>query len=293
MRKIYWVLITAIVIAASFTYAQTVQLPTSKDSVKFAVIGDNGTGGSAEYQIAKLLAAAHDKFPFDFVVMMGDNLYGGQSPKDFTSKFEKPFKPLLDEGVKFYAALGNHDDAGRQISYEKFNMGGKRYYSFKPKNGVRFFALDSNYMDKKQLDWLELELKNSASEWKVLYFHHPIYSSGEKHGSNLELRNVLEPVLIKYGADLVLTGHEHFYERVKPQKGIHYFIVGSSGKLREGNIAVKSDLTAKGFDEDNTFMLAEISGDNMFFQVTSRSGKIVDSGSFKRAEKTAKVSAAR
>jgi 3',5'-cyclic AMP phosphodiesterase CpdA len=263
-----------------------------KDSVKFAVIGDNGTGESAEYQIADKLVASHDKFPFGFVLMMGDNLYGGESAKDFTQKFEKPFMGLLDRGVKFYAALGNHDDPNRQITYDKFNMGGKHYYSFKPKEDVRFFSLDSNYMDKRQLDWLESELKSSGSAWKIVYFHHPLYSSGEKHGSNIELRRVLEPVLIKYGVDVVLTGHEHFYERIKPQGGINYFIVGSSGQLRKGNIA-KTALTAKGFDTDNTYMLAEIVGDDMFFQVLSRKGQIVDSGNIKRAEKVRKVSTER
>ena len=169
---------------------------------------------------------AHRQYPFAFVLMLGDNLYGSDSPKEFVNKFEKPYKGLLDMGIKFYASLGNHDDPVRQISYEKFNMGGKKYYTFKPRAGVRFFALDSNYMDRKQLDWLEAELKKSGSEWKIVYFHHPIYSSGEKHGSNVELRSTLEPVLVKYGVDVVLAGHEHFYERIKPQKGIHYFILG-------------------------------------------------------------------
>ena len=264
----------------------------AKDSVKFAAIGDNGTGEKAEYQTADKLSMSHGQFPFEFVLMMGDNIYGGESPKDFERKFEKPFGALLGRGMKFYATLGNHDDPARQIGYAKFNMGGKRYYSFKPKDGVRFFSLDSNYMDKKQLDWLEEELKSSASEWKILFFHHPIYSSGEKHGSNLELRKVLEPVMVKYGVDVVLSGHEHFYERIKPQKGIHYFVNGSSAKLREGNIA-KTELTAKGFDQDNVFMLAEIKGDTMSFQAISRMGKTVDSGTIVRAEKAKKASSSR
>ena len=292
MRRINLILIYLIVVAVVVGYAQNIQLPMKKDSVKFAIIGDNGTGDKAEYDIADKLKVAHEKFPFTFIVMMGDNLYGGEAPQNFDKKFEKPYKALLDAGVKFYATLGNHDDPARQITYEKFNMGGKHYYTFKPKDNVRFISLDSNYMDKKQLDWFEGELKASGSAWKIAYFHHPIYSSGEKHGSNLELRNAIEPVMVKYGVDVVMTGHEHFYEHIKPQQGINYFIIGSSGQLREGNIG-KTELTAKGFDQDNTFMLAEIAGDDMFFQVISRMGKTVDSGSIKRAERTAKVTTGR
>lgn len=283
---------TAVFLVALFSYAQDLRLPNTGNSLKFAVIGDNGTGNKAEYQIADELATMRRKFAFDFVVMLGDNLYGGEATKDFANKFEKPYHVLLDSGVKFYASLGNHDDPSRQITYEKFNMGGKHYYSFKPKEDVRFFALDSNYMDKRQLDWFEGELKNSGSAWKIVYFHHPIYSSGEKHGSNVELRTAIEPVMVKYGVDVVLSGHEHFYERLKAQKGIHYFIVGSSGQLREGNIA-KTDLTEKGFDQDNTFMIAEVKGDTMSFQVVSRTGQTVDSGSIKRAEKTSTTATSR
>lgn len=276
-------------LVALWTHAQEVQLPNIQGALRFAVIGDTGTGGSAEYQIAEKVTASRAKFPFEFVVMMGDNMYGGESPKDFEIKFEKPYQALRAAGVKFYATLGNHDDPAREIIYKPFNMGGKRYYTFKPKDGIRFFSLDSNYMDADQLTWLENELKTSGSDWKICFFHHPLYSSGEKHGSNIELRQVLEPLMLKYGVDLVLTGHEHFYERVKPQKGINYIIVGSSAKLREGNIT-KTDLTAAGFDRDNVFMLAEIAGDMMHFQTISRTGQTVDSGTLRRAERTRKKS---
>ncbi len=259
MRKFNIPLSVVILFAALLSHAQEVRLPLEKDSLRFAVIGDNGTGDKPEYDIGGKLAAVHAMWPFDFVVMMGDNLYGGEAPRDFQNKFEKPYQALLSSGVKFYATLGNHDDPARQVPYKPFNMGGKHYYTFKPKEGVRFFSLDSNYMDKTQLDWFEKELKSSGSEWKIVFFHHPIYSSGLRHGSNLELRSVLEPLMVKYGVDVVLSGHEHFYERVKPQKKIRYFIMGSSGQLRRGNIG-KTALTEKGFDQDNAFMLAMIAG---------------------------------
>ena len=266
-----------------------VLISESQDRFRFAIVGDTGTGGSGEYQVAEKLTDTVKQFPFGLVLMLGDNIYGGETPSDFRKKFEKPYQGLLTAGVMFYATLGNHDEPPRQIDYKPFNMGGKRYYSFKPKADIRFFALDSNYMDPEQLEWLEKELKASGSDWKIVFFHHPIYSSGEKHGSNLELRKVLEPVLIRNGVDVVLAGHEHFYERIKPQKGINYFIIGSSAKLREGNIA-KTELTVKGFDADNVFMLADIAGDNMSFRVITRKGTVVDSGTIRRAEKARKQS---
>jgi predicted MPP superfamily phosphohydrolase len=255
--------------------------------LKFAILGDTGTGGKQQYEVGAKLNAVRGTFPFEFVIMLGDNMYGGESAKDFQNKFEKPYQPLLAAGVKFYASLGNHDVPERQTIYKPFNMGGQRYYTFKPKDGIRFFALDSNYMDKKQLDWLESELKSSGSEWKVCFFHHPLYSSGEKHGPEVELRKVLEPLLIRYGVDVVFAGHEHFYERIKPQNGIQYFILGNSAKLRKGGILARSEITAKGFDTDNAFMVAEVTGDEMSFQTISRTGTLIDSGKFKRVERNA------
>src|SRR5687767_12632335 len=166
--------------------AQEVRLPSGEDALRFAVIGDSGTGGDEQLEVAKQLVAFHSKFPFEFSIMLGDNLYGEERPQDYENKFEKPYKPLLDAGVKFYAALGNHDDPNQRF-YKLFNMNGERYYTFK-KQSVRFFALDSNYMDRDQIAWLKRELENSGSDWKIPFFHHPLYSSGGTHGSEVDLR---------------------------------------------------------------------------------------------------------
>jgi hypothetical protein len=268
---------TAAAAEAQQSAQPVVALPNKVGSFKFAVLGDFGTGAPDQYQLATQMVKLHTQFKYDFVAMVGDNLYGSERPQDFVKKFEIPYRPLLDAGVKFYGALGNHD-AREQRFYKLFNMGGQLYYSVKPKDDVRFFFLESTYPVPEQIQWVENELKASASDWKIAVFHHPLYSSGERHGSDLRLREVLEPLFLKYNVSVVLNGHDHFYERLKPQKGIQYFVVGSGGQLRRGNIDRGSGLTASGFDSDLAFMAAEIIGDQMYFNAISRQGGIVDSG---------------
>ena len=261
---------------ASNLVADDFKFPLKSNSVRFAAIGDMGTGEAPQYAVAERMMTVRQQFPFEFVIMLGDNLYGGSKPKDYENKFELPYKALLDAGVKFYASLGNHDNPNERF-YKLFNMNGQNYLTYK-KGNVHFFVLDSNYMDPKQLDWLEKELKNAGtSDWKICYFHHPLYSSGATHGSSKELRKLLEPLFVKYGVDAVFSGHDHVYERVTPQKGIYYFTEGSSGQLRKGDLE-KTNMTTKGFDTDRTFMLIEIAGNEMYFQTLSRSGDTVDSG---------------
>ena len=269
----------ALCLTAGAALAQHVAAPSSTDSVLFLAIGDTGTGDPRQREVADQIARARETFPFTFAIMMGDNLYGSERPQDYRKKFEDPYKALLDAKVEFYASLGNHDDPNQRF-YKPFHMNGQRYYTF-TKGNVRFFALDSNYFDQEQKQWLEKELAAAGEDWKIAFFHHPLYSSGGKHGSELDLREQLEPLFIKYGVQVVFAGHEHFYERIKPQKGIVHFVNGAAAKLREGDIE-KTSMTAKGFDEDRSFMLVEIDGDTMTFQTIARTGEKVDSGTIAR-----------
>ncbi len=237
--------------------------------------------------------------------MLGDNIYGSDTPAEMASKFSTPYKALLDAGVEFRAALGNHDNPNQRF-YRLFNMGGDRYYTFRVGKGeptettattepiassVSFFALDSGYLDKTQLEWVEKTLSSSSSDWKIAFFHHPLYSSGKFHGSSLESRALLEPLFVKYGVNAVFSGHDHVYERIKPQKGITYWVSGAGGKLRKGGLGL-TELTAKGFDRDYHFMIVEIAGDDLYFQAISRTGTTVDSGVLHRSAGPAAASAA-
>ncbi len=264
----------ASVVAAQAPADPVVPLPNTQGSFKFAVLGDFGTGERTQYDLADQMVKLHQRFKYELVVLVGDNLYGSERPQDFVKK-----------KVKFYASLGNHD-AREQRYYKLFNMDGKLYYTFAPAPNVRFFALESTYPEPEQIAWAEKELKASTNDWKIVYFHHPLYSSGDRHGSDLRLREVLEPLFVKYDVSVVLNGHDHFYERIKPQKGIAYFVIGSGGQLRKGNIDRGSGITAKGFDTDLAFVGAEIAGDQMYFNTISRTGQTVDSGVIARRKIT-------
>lgn len=265
------------------TSAVKLTLPNKDNSVRFVVIGDTGTGTEQQHELALVMMRYRQAFPFEFVLMMGDNMYGSEKTVDYKKKFEDVYRPLLDQKVKFYASLGNHDESNQRF-YEFFNMDGQEYYRF-TKGNVSFYSLNSNYMDKKQIDWLNDKLTADTSEWKVAYFHHPPYSSGAAHGSDTKLREIVEPIFLQKGVQVVFAGHEHFYERIKPQKGIYYFISGSGGKLRKGDVKKGSALTDKAFDRDMSFMLIEVAGDQMHFQVISRTGETVDSGVIARAKR--------
>jgi 3',5'-cyclic AMP phosphodiesterase CpdA len=261
---------------------QVTPLPNRADSVKFAAIGDYGNGERAQYEVGQQMAAARAKFPFDLVITLGDNFYGGQGPADLVKKFERPYAALLSGGVRFQASLGNHDD-DHLINYPPLNMNGQRYYSYTRRN-VRFLALDSNLMNAAQLKWIETTLGQAREDWKICYFHHPLYSNANRHGSSMDLRVLMEPIFIKHNVNVVFQGHDHTYERLRPQNGVYYFVSGAAGELRRGDMR-PTDQTAASFDQDQSFMLVEIADDTMYFQSISRTGRVVDSGSIARQGK--------
>ena len=271
--------IVFLLLTSGATLAPESPLHARPDAVTFAVIGDSGTGDRVQYELARQMNTANGRVPFDLVLMLGDNIYGGQSPSDFVQKFERPYAPLLESGVRFYAALGNHDDAKNRF-YPGFNMGGQRYYTYTLRN-VRFIVLDSDMLDAPQQAWLAATLERATEPWKICYFHHPLYSDGHRHGSQVDLRVALEPLFTKFDVNVVFSGHDHVYERLAPQKGVYYFVVGSGGQLRKGDVR-RSPMTLAAFDQDQTFLLAQVAGDELAFEAIARSGAVVDSGVIRR-----------
>ncbi|HKQ75766.1 MAG TPA: metallophosphoesterase [Blastocatellia bacterium] len=266
----------------------------AKPSVIFAVIGDTGTGDEAQLSVARQMVKQREKTPFEFVLMLGDNIYEKGEEKNIKSHFEEPYKDLLAAGVKFYASLGNHDiirGLDFQTNYQNFNMGGRRYYNF-TKGGsenyevlLEFFALDSNLMTPEQLKWMDETLRASKARWKISFSHHSIYSSARMHGQYVKLRAQLEPLYVKHGVDAVFSGHSHCYERVKPQKGVHYFTQGASGEIKRKTLDRTTPIYAVGEDEKNSFLIVQAGEDELKVEAIAADGALIDSYTIKRASR--------
>ena len=273
--------------------AGTLALPDALTSVKFAVIGDSGRGNPPQHEVAAQMVRFRKEFDYNFVLMLGDNIYEGPaSPEDYRTKFEAPYRDLLAAGVKFFAVLGNHDDP-RQVAYAPFNMHGERYYTFAPPEDlltrittrVEFFAIDSTSLDRDQMRWLDERLGASKADWKIVFLHHPLYTSGRYRNASRAHRWALEAVLTRHHVDAVFSGHEHIYQRSELQKGIQYFVSGGAGSLRPGD-GVAAPFIARTYDGDYHFMLIEIDDDELHFQAISRTGETIDAGTLHRGDDT-------
>jgi len=254
----------------------------AKDKIKFIAIGDFGTGDDNQFEIAAQMLRDHKTSPLDFVIAVGDNIYPDGGGRHFEKKFARPYAGLIREGVKFHAVLGNHDvrdGRGDQCQYPLFNMNGQCHYTLKKGDGLaEFFMIDSTAFDMAQAGWLEGVLKESTAKWKIAVFHHPIYSSAEEHGSDVGLRRRIEPLLARYGVNVVISGHDHTYERVKPQQGVQYFVTGAGGKVRPGDVNMGSPFRAMSYDRDNHYMQMVIEDQQINFQTIARSGAVIDRG---------------
>jgi len=254
----------------------------AKDKIKFIAIGDFGTGDDNQSAIAAQMLRDHKTSPLDFVLAVGDNIYPDGGGRHFEKKFARPYAGLIREGVKFHAVLGNHDvrdGRGDQCQYPLFNMNGQCHYTIKKGDGLaEFFMIDSTAFDMTQAGWFEGVLKESTAKWKIAVFHHPIYSSGEEHGSDVALRRRIEPLLARYGVNVVISGHDHTYERVKPQQGVQYFVTGAGGKVRHGDVNMGSPLRAMSYDQDNHYLQMVIEDQQINFQTIARSGAVIDRG---------------
>lgn len=274
---------------------------TGKGEFRFAALGDSGTGKKKQLQLAEKMLEIQEKTKFSLLLFLGDNLYEDGSPKAIEKKFLRPYGPLFENNVELRGAIGNHDarnDNGVLLQQMIFGMGAKTYYSFSKNNSlVEFFGLNTTLLAKKkiyyegieQLNWFEDKISRSKARWKITFMHHPLYSSAKRHGFDkgknamiLRVRDKLEPIFVKHNVKVSLHGHDHVYERTKPQQGVQYFVSGAGGKLREENLQTDGPFYGFGNDQVLSFMLFSIRRNELTFWSIGSDGEILDSGKIQR-----------
>ncbi|MBF5041498.1 PKD domain-containing protein [Aggregicoccus sp. 17bor-14] len=264
--------------------------------VHFAAVGDFGTGGTQEKQVADAMLALHP----ELFVALGDNAYDAGTEAQFQTNLFAPMAGLLAE-VPLFPSVGNHEYVTNEAQpyldnfYLPTNnaLGSERFYSF-DWGFIHFVSLDSNCAlgmsgaDKctlaAQKAFVEQDLAASTAAWKVVFFHHPPFSSGD-HGSQLTMRREFGPLFEKYGVDLVLTGHDHNYERSYPMKGdnvassggIPYLVVGSGGATLRPFTTAKPSWSAVRNDTDYGFLDVNVEGGTLQARFLNPSGRVVDS----------------
>lgn len=246
-----------------------------KPLFRFVAVADVGMGNPGQYAVAQAINCYRQQNDFSTVLLAGDNIYPGGEITKIKAVFEQPYQSLLNQGVRFHAVLGNHDiitkNGEEQLSYSQYNMPG-RYYTF-TKNSVQFFALDTNDNAAwdRQLNWLEENLARSQSRWKIVYGHHPVYSSG-LHGSSSFLNEKLTPLFTRYQVPLYICGHDHNYERSKNIKGTTYIVCGAGADTRSVS---SSDWTA--FSASIlSFVVFEVYDQVIKIRAVDSTGKVFD-----------------
>jgi acid phosphatase len=256
---------------------QIVSVPPTEPLLRFISVADTGTGEAEQYAVAKAMTRYHEKHPFDLAILAGDNIYENGEIERIEAVFEKPYQRLLEEGVKFQACLGNHDirtqNGDLQVRYPGFNMQG-RYYTFR-RDPVQFFALDTNKSAdwSTQLAWLEEELRQSDATWKVVFGHHPIYSSGV-YGVNETLIKTLTPLFKNYGVQLYINGHEHDYERTQAIEGTTYLVCGAGAKSRPVKRSEWTEYSTREF----SFAALDVYADQIIVRGINTQNQVFDEG---------------
>lgn len=258
--------------------------PTSPDRLRFAALGDNGSGGRHAMAVAERMAETYRGEPFEFVSLLGDICYYGNFAERYEDVFRRPMGPLLDAGVGFELAIGNHDAALRhsdegieEITAELSLLGTPSRYYVTTHGPVDLFYLDSSVPgvfgpdSATQWEWLDDTLASSTNQWKIVALHHPLYSSG-RHGSTVGARERVEPILARRHVDLVLAGHDHNYERTHPQHGVTHVTSGGGCKTT----AVGHSRFTAAAVSILQFLLVDIDGDRLTASCVAVDGAIAD-----------------
>lgn len=257
---------------------------SSPTRVRFAAVGDNGSGGRQAMAVASQMARAYEVAPYELVALLGDICYYGNFVDRYDQVFRRPMGPLIDAGVAFELAIGNHDEGLRhsdegaeEIDAELRLLGTPGRYYVTTHGPVDLFYVDSSRPGAfgpdapTQWEWLDDALTDADGQWRIVCLHHPLYSSG-RHGSTLEARERLEPILRRHHVDLVLAGHDHHYERTHPIDGITYVVSGGGCKTTRVGHSPFTAVAASVLQ----FLIIDVDDDRLSGRCTGVDGTIID-----------------
>jgi 3',5'-cyclic AMP phosphodiesterase CpdA len=217
------------------THTTSFQVAQPPPALHVAVAGDTGDSGSSLDKTAAAIGRIDREEPYQVLFLLGDNVYPNGDPKKLPATVFEPFRSTLASGTQLFAILGNHDvkDGNALPQARALHMPG-RWWA-KTVGDVLFVGLDSTQPSSSaQRAFLERTLANSDARWKIVALHHPPYSAGYQ-GSSTNVRKAFSPLFERYGVQLVLSGHDHDYQRSKPIHGVTYIVCGSgSGTRRTG-----------------------------------------------------------
>ena len=269
---------------------------SDSDTVRFAAIGDFGTGQAEQLAVAETMCDRREENPFTHVVTTGDNIYPEGEVEDFDDAFFAPYECLFEAGVEFHAVLGNHDDDTQQgeaqISEPRFGMPARDYtWRLGP---VAFVMFDSQEVERELDEEEEFEEGSSYqwvldaiedaqdARWTVAVFHQPVYSAGDLHGSEPGFDEALGEPFARAGVDLVLNGHDHNYQRGE-HDGVTYVVTGGGGaELYRCELPLIEQIDV--CLEERHFVEVEASPDEMTITSISQEGEILDEAEIEQNE---------
>lgn len=201
---------------------------TLVEEIRIVAIGDFGVGGTTQRRLGEAVRRLDARNPAHLLLALGDNDYT-ESPARFRSNWDESFGWARRKGVRVAGVLGNHDVRVQGGRYEFATLGMRgRYYTVKLRQ-VDLFLLDSNDVDGAQTAWLARSLARSTARWKLAVFHHPAFTCGTYRSHPAVVRRWV-PLLERHGVHLVLSGHDHNYQRFAPRSGVRYVVHGAGSR---------------------------------------------------------------
>jgi hypothetical protein len=253
--------------------------PAERPQLRIAVAGDVGDSGSRIDATGAAVSRLGGDDPWDVLLLLGDNVYPAGDPDGLGATVFHPFAPVLDSGAELLAILGNHDVKGDRVYEMERALGMPGRWWSRAVGDLLIVGLDSNRPDDpEQRAWLQRTLRDSDAPWKVVALHHPPYSAGYQ-GSDTAVRKAFVPLFERYGVALVLSGHEHDYQRSERLHGVTYVISGAaSGTRRTG----EADFTAVSFSWHH-FVELDVFADRLVGRAVNQELRVADSWTIPRA----------